>query len=72
MKKRAGLLTFAGFLGLAVVVAHVVNWWIGEAYALYTYPAMWLLALVVLAVLSHDTDTAHTQREPAATATNKP
>ena len=59
MKRHDGVLTFAGFLGLAVITAHIINWSIGEPYAFYTYPAMWLLALVVAAVPDgHRTPTA--------------
>jgi hypothetical protein len=67
MKKHDGLLTFAGFLGLSIIIAHIVNWSVGEPYAFYTYPAMWLLALAILATVSlrHNTRTAHVQQETA-------
>ena len=70
MKRHDGVLTFAGFLGLAVITAHIINWSIGESYAFYTYPAMWLLALVILAIAlpRQDADTAQVQQK-TATAT---
>lgn len=73
MKKHDELLVFGGFLALAVITAHILKWTIGESYALYSYPAIWLLALVVLAIASpsHDTATAHTQLDAAKAATRK-
>lgn len=70
MKRHDGVLTFAGFLGLAVITAHIINWSIGEPYAFYTYPAMWLLALVILAIAPprQDADTAQVQQKTATAA----
>ncbi|WP_314686850.1 hypothetical protein [uncultured Bifidobacterium sp.] len=48
--RRRLLVSSAGFLGLAILTAHAVDWLGAETHALYAYPAVWALAVVVLAI----------------------